>query len=128
METCSRCGGEGKRRSLDPLEKAEDTCYHCGGEGKVDDETAFHDRIEALAARMARFEVARKKAACDADPDGEGWAFHAAENMLSPQDYTTECEMAAHDRIMRNFAELDRGTLDLLMAAIDNLDSRIERR
>lgn len=124
METCSRCNGECSRPSLDPLEKARDVCYHCEGTGKVDDDTAFDDRVGALAERLARFEVAKRRAACNADPHGEGWDFHAAENMQTPADFTQECEMAATDRIMRNFAELDRATLSILLDAIANLDQR----
>jgi hypothetical protein len=88
---CSRCYGEGSRRSLDPEEEdrgIEDLCYHCGGSGRVDEETARHDAKAALIASLAAEMVRAEKKARDEDPEGENWAFCAAEDMLSEYEYT----------------------------------------
>lgn len=104
MPKCSRCYGEGSRESFDENEQERgirDVCYHCGGSGEVDEETAQHDRQQAIIASLAGERVAAMRKARNEDPNfnGEDWAFCAAENMQTEHEYTTECVWAEMDRI-----------------------------
>jgi hypothetical protein len=75
-------------------------CYHCGGSGWVSAYTLDRDRIERLAEAMAVAEVNRQRLAADANEDGEGWSFRAAETGCSVYEYTRGAEhQAARDFI-----------------------------
>jgi hypothetical protein len=125
METirCGQCGGEGRTFENEGGREVEMPCYHCSGSGKIDAETAFSDRVGALAGQLARATIARRAKATDAaargpDGDGEGWGFAAAENMMSVSDYTVECEWAEEAKILREFETLSRATLTSLLACL----------
>lgn len=93
MPTCSVCQGEGSRRSTDPAEVErgiEDPCYHCGTTGEVDDETARQDHLMHVVSLLATMVVNAMRRAYDSDPEGEGWAFRAAENMMTEWEYTED--------------------------------------
>jgi hypothetical protein len=64
-----------------------DACYHCGNTGIVEDDVDFSDKLELVATSMAYSHVKQYKQYCDSNPDGEGFAFAAAENMMAPWDY-----------------------------------------
>jgi hypothetical protein len=87
METCSSCNGEGKVYFEEGGKNISDDCYHCLGCGKVDSETAHKDRIAAVASTMAYEMETEYRKERDEDPDGEGYAFIAAEHMMSPPDF-----------------------------------------
>lgn len=93
MQTCPVCQGEGSQRSTDPNEVErgiEDDCYHCGTTGKVDDETARNDCLMYVVSLLAMVAVNAMRKAYDSDPEGEGWAFRAAENMMTEWEYTED--------------------------------------
>jgi hypothetical protein len=119
FSTCTRCNGEGSVPSLDEHERArgiEDTCYHCGNTGKVDAETAYEDRVYGLAHLLGDAMVRAERDACDSDPQGEGFAFQAAENGVSLHDYMQECRWAAGDAAAVQLAKLSPEVLDALLA------------
>ena len=92
MVTCRCCGGEGGLRSLDPYEEERgilDPCYHCGGSGSVDEDTADADEVEDMLMSLAYDRAYEWRRAVDSDPEGEGFAFRAAESGLSTYDYLT---------------------------------------
>jgi len=64
----------------------QDACYHCGATGQVDEETHFHDQLHYVAQEMAWKSVKQTIRNMNSDPDGEGFEFCAAENMMSPYD------------------------------------------
>jgi len=92
-----------------------DTCYHCGGSGKIDQQTYFHDQLESVAFTLAHFQETEYRRAVNSDPDGEGYDFCAAENMMSPYDYFT-CRV--YDRqsvIINQLLELPASNQELLI-------------
>ena len=84
---CVRCDGEGIEYFEEDYRPQSHTCYHCSGSGFVDDEMAFHDKLRQLAVGLATHYVSEMQKDMDSDPEGEGWNFHAAENMMSGRDY-----------------------------------------
>lgn len=97
-----------------------DYCYHCGGSGKVDDETMHHDLMVMVCDRLASKTVDRMRENANDDPDGEGWAFRAAENMMSEYDYT-RCLMwdkaSEYGEKLSNLPEeIQKSLIELLVA------------
>ena len=84
---CVRCDGEGIEYFEEDNRPQSHTCYHCSGSGYVEDDMAFHDKLCQLAVGLATHYVSEMQKDIDSDPDGEGWNFHAAENMMSGRDY-----------------------------------------
>lgn len=85
---CSRCHGTGNETYEEEYDRmATDVCYHCSGSGKVDEDTDFQDKLVDVARMMSIVHVREYKKACDEDPDGEGFEFRAAENMISSWEY-----------------------------------------
>jgi len=87
MASCSYCGGSGIEVYDEGSMRVEADCYHCNGSGTVDEETAFHDCLEEVATQMAVEYVQEYKKYKNECPDGEGFDFCAAENMMTPFDY-----------------------------------------
>jgi hypothetical protein len=87
MATCSRCNGTGYEYYEDDGRMQTDACYHCGNTGIVEDDVDFSDRLEHVATVMAWKHVKQYKEYCDSNPEGEGFTFAAAENMMSAWDY-----------------------------------------
>lgn len=87
MATCSRCNGTGCEYYEDDGRMQADACYHCGNTGIVDDEVDFRDALEHVATVMAWKHVKQYKQYCDSNPEGEGFDFAAAENMMTSWDY-----------------------------------------
>jgi hypothetical protein len=88
-DICSRCDGLGYEEYYDEdtYRDVRDTCYHCGGCGRVDSETAYHDRLSGVAHSLAVNSVSELQKWINSNPDGEGWEFHAAENMMRGYEY-----------------------------------------
>lgn len=87
MATCCRCYGEGYQTYEEDGRMVTDACYHCGTTGEVDSETNYQDQLGSVATAMAIAHVQEYKRYCDEDPDGEGFAFHAAERMMGTWEY-----------------------------------------
>lgn len=90
MVTCSFCGGKGYCYYDDGEHRGNDACYHCGTTGKVSEDVDFSDRLMQVAYTIAYAKEKAYRKYCDEDPDGDGYALHAAENMLSEHDYFME--------------------------------------
>ena len=86
MTECSRCGGSGFEYYEEDGRMVKDSCYHCGETGQVDEETHFHDQLHYVAEDMAWKSVKRTIRNMNEDPDGEGFDFCAAENMMTSYD------------------------------------------
>ncbi len=85
---CEKCGGSGSETFEEDGRNVTDMCYRCAGSGRVDSDTAHRTRMEYVAAILGDAAVRRERKNRDSDPEGEGWAFCAAENMMSVHDYT----------------------------------------
>lgn len=87
MNKCVRCDGTGVESYYEDDCYQQHDCYHCSATGVVDSETAFHDRLMEVAHTLAYNHVSEMRDNRNSDPDGEGWDFCAAENMMSGRDY-----------------------------------------
>ena len=120
-EACGRCGGEGAQASLDEYERQrgiEDTCYHCGGSGKVDAETAREDRINDLAGAVGAQLARDSRAAWNADPEGDGWDFCAAENGMTGHELLQVRAGEMTEEAALELAKLSPEVLDALVALL----------
>jgi hypothetical protein len=113
---CARCQGEGYEEYEEDGRWVRDACYHCGTAGYVDDDTHFHDRIHSAAATLADMEVSAMRRARNQDPDGEGWDFCAAENMMTGHDYYAMYVYQYTDVFAQQIAEMDLPDQELLVA------------
>lgn len=112
---CGNCCGEGYVEFDEDGRLARDACYHCGTTGKVDEATAHMDELSVMAGNLAQFKVYNLKKAANEDPDGEGWVFRAAENMMYEYEYTQEMISIYRDLIMNQLTKLDFDTQKLLI-------------
>jgi hypothetical protein len=97
MAQCNQC-----EKGYYYLDGEYNVCYHCSGTGQVSDEQAQDDRESALIEQLARESVYEEKRALnESDNDGEDWAFHAAENMLSEHEYTKTMIVVRTDTITK---------------------------
>lgn len=85
---CEKCGGSGTECYEEDGRQVSDTCYRCAGSGKVDEETAHSTRMQQVASIVGAAYVQAWRKSCNEDPEGEGWVFRAAENMMSEHDYS----------------------------------------
>lgn len=119
METCSRCYGLGYEEYCEDetnYRMVTDTCYHCGGSGKVDDECAFQDRLGDVSYALASNTIHDWIESANSDPDGEGWGFRAAENMMSEYEYTQSMIWTYQDKYMNDLLNMDRASQELMVA------------
>jgi hypothetical protein len=87
MPKCLRCDGFGYEVHDEDNRRVQDTCYHCAGSGEVEPEVDLHDRLLRVAYSLAYKEEMEYRKAVDNNPEGEGYEFAAAENMLSVEVY-----------------------------------------
>lgn len=114
---CSRCYGMGyEEYEEDYGRTVRDTCYHCSGSGKVDEETDFQDKLGDVAYTLATGAVYKIIQSCNSDPDGEGWNFRAAENMMSERDYTMGYIDDYQAHYLNDLLDMDRGSQELMVA------------
>jgi hypothetical protein len=99
-----------------------DACYHCGNTGWISDEQAFMNRVRGVAGTLAYEAVMRLKKGADSNPDGEGWAFHAAENMLHEHEYTQGRVWEYESRMMAVLEQMGERDRLLLEVLVDRLD------
>lgn len=115
MSQCSRCDGMGKETFWDDRWET-DICYHCGGSGKVDDETAFVDSLSQVARTLAYHAVDQMRNCRNSHPDGEGWDFCAAENMMTGSEYFLTIMENYVSEYMDRLLEMDRQRQEVLIA------------
>jgi hypothetical protein len=116
MNICHRCNGTGYQEYEEDNRLVQDGCYHCGTTGEVDAETAYHDQLGSVAHRLAYNYVSELKRARNSDPEGEGWDFCAAENMMSGVDYFYCHIMTYEDQFMKQLLELPKDKQEVLIA------------
>lgn len=100
----------------------KDACYHCANSGFITDEQARHDRMRGIAEGMGHRAMCAIRDARNSNPDGEDFAFCAAENMCSEYEYGLGIAADYADRMLRHFEAIDakdRLLMDCLMDAID---------
>jgi hypothetical protein len=102
--------------------RVRDACYHCGNTGFIDEATAFLDRLQCAAEFLARLEVDELRRLRNEDPEGEDWAFCAAECMMSPHDYYVARVMDRAHEIGRQFADLPEDEAKVYVAWMDAVD------
>lgn len=113
---CTRCNGMGRDTYDDDDRRVTDVCYHCGGEGTVGEETAYHDRLHAVAAQMAHHEESQVRKWADEEPDGDGYSMRAYEEMMSVNDYFRAQVWSRTERIGAELAALPREAREVLLA------------
>lgn len=114
---CEKCQG-GRQYYQEDGRNVSDVCYRCGGSGWVDEETAHHTKMEQVALHLADAYVREYRKACDNDPEGEGWVFRAAENMMSAEDYTKGMVYDKQCEFGEELAHLPRSLQSALIYAI----------
>jgi len=125
MEICNRCNGEGYEFIVEDFREFKEPCYHCGTTGKIDDQVAFHDKIQNVAVSLAKWKVSEYQKAVDSNPDGEGWNFRAAESMMSSRELFESYVYDYAEKYHQQLAEMNLEDQDLLIAwhdqVLDNL-------
>ncbi|CAE7860165.1 unnamed protein product [Symbiodinium microadriaticum] len=101
---CGHCGGEGYKWVDDGDDfhsrPVRDACYHCGTEGYISDEQWRQDRLERAASALAADMTEAEIDSANSNPDGEGFAFHAAENGMHEHEYRQACYYENEGRAM----------------------------
>lgn len=126
MENCGRCDGTGCQVWDEDGRREEDVCYRCGGTGKIDEESARELRLEQVANVLAHEAVQDLRRAYDADPEGEGWAFAAAESMMTEYDYTLGRKLDMAARFGAEIASMSRDVQDALILALLPKPAKVE--
>ena len=116
MEICNHCNGEGYEYFVEDFRDVRDACYHCGTTGMIDDDRAFHDKIQKVAVFLAHCEVEDYRKAVNSDPDGEGWNFRAAESMMSGWELYQSYVYDYAEKFHQQLAKMDFEDQDLLIA------------
>lgn len=91
---CGNCGGSGYRIVDEGPEYGgpmRDACYHCSNTGEIDHKTWFQDRIQQAASVIASSVTENQIRSANSNPDGEGFAFQAAENGMREYEYRQAC-------------------------------------
>lgn len=101
---CRRCDGEGRQRWEEDGVLCIDACYGCGGRGWVDAQQAHDQRLGYACERLGALWAAAYRRARDSDEEGEGFAFCAAEHMMSPRDYEQALALGHADEAIRTVA------------------------
>jgi hypothetical protein len=106
--------------------RIRDACYHCANTGFISPEQHRLDQIEGMAASLATSVVQKMKRACNTDPEGEGWAFHAAEAGMREYEYTTARVMSKADDFGKSLVALDQTNPQLISALLDRMAPDVE--
>lgn len=122
MIRCPECV-DGYREVEEPgYGTIRDACYHCGNTGFITDEEARKDRIRNVADMLGNRAMDAERAARNGNPDGEDFAFCAAENQCSEYEYALGVASGYAMRFQDLFEKMevrDRCLLDVLIDAID---------
>lgn len=115
MPVCSRCQGQGKESYDEDNRLVTDVCWHCSGSGQVEPEVDLQDRLLRVAHTLASQAETEYRKACDNDPEGEGYEFCAAENMLSAHDYFQERVSDRKFKLFDQISQLDSSIQNALL-------------
>lgn len=102
---CGRCCGKGRQEWEEDDRDVSDVCYRCAGTGRISEESAHDLLVQRVAEVLAHNYIEDYRRACNEDPNGDGWALHAAENMMTERDYTVA---AKADKAAMFSAELSK--------------------
>jgi hypothetical protein len=119
---CPQCNGMKVVPVDEDGHRFEDACYHCGATGVVPDPTekdVRNDRIakavHVVAARLIRY----AQFSADTEPNGDGWAFGAAEGHIPLYQYNQMREYDAELRVKEALDSIeDTHVVDLLVEFI----------
>lgn len=115
MPKCLRCSGQGRESYEEDGRLVTDVCYHCAGSGEVEPEVDLHDRLVRVAYTIAYQEEMQYRKARDTEPEGEDYAFCAAENMLSVNDYFQERVQDRQYKLVAQMSSLDSAIQNALL-------------
>jgi len=121
---CTRCDGTGWEKWFEDNREQGHECYHCLGTGKVCSEVARHDKLLKICGYVGWHEACERRRARDNNPDGEDFAFCAAENMMTARDYFEEIVMDRTYnaiRILDDMPEHDQNAAILMYDAIESV-------
>lgn len=113
---CSRCDGTGQVPYEEDGRWVQDACYHCSTTGQIDEEIDFQDQVESYCEDLAFKAVSRERELMDKNPDGEDFAFAAAENMMSAHDYFSARVMEDTYLFGREISKLPENIIRLLIS------------
>jgi hypothetical protein len=102
-----------------------ETCWHCAGSGEVEPEVALQDHLLRVAHALAIQEETEYRKARDNDPEGEGYEFCAAENMMSAHDYF---EGRVSDRKFKLVAQMQQLNSSIQNALLEWYEKRLSER
>jgi hypothetical protein len=109
---CPYCDGEGGRHEKEGRHDVFDACYACGTTGKVSEARYQQYRLEVVVDLIAAKMVDDQQAACNSDPDGEGWDFHAAKNGMSGYEYAQAKFHDYRGKVVKQFKDIDPVVLE----------------
>jgi hypothetical protein len=129
MATCPRCNGEGFRMVQEdhggPLVK--DSCYHCGETGKVSEEQLRSDKVQGLIAIIAGRLCYKAEQDCKSHPEGEDWAFEAAESGCSLEVYRYGRLSAFEMEVAEALSKLDEKHPEIVEVLLELTDAKPEQ-
>lgn len=116
MRECGHCFGEGENEIQEDGHYFFERCLPCGGSGQLDEQAMREDDLSSIASWLAWGEATEYRKAANEDPEGEGWAFAAAENMMTEYEYTQDVYYSKFYRFMQQIGELSGEQQDVLIA------------
>jgi hypothetical protein len=125
MSKCCRCQGQGKESYDDDGRMVTETCWHCAGSGEVEPEVALQDHLLRVAHALAIQEETEYRKARDNDPEGEGYEFCAAEEMMTVHDYF---EGRVSDRKFKLTAQMQQLNSSIQNALFEWYEKRLSER
>lgn len=102
---CQQCE-DGQKDVEEDGRQYRDPCYACGASGRITIEQYNAKRAFDMAEVLGGNIVSGMRKAADSHPEGEGWNFGAAENMMSPHDYTQARVYEQAERVGKLFGRL----------------------
>jgi hypothetical protein len=116
MPACLSCDGNGSvyHQESDEVTVSE-ACYHCAGSGEVESEVDRHDRLMRVAYALAYQAEIKCRNDRNSDPEGEGYDFAAAENMLTVEVYFQDRVLDRQYKFMDQLNRMDYSIQDILL-------------
>jgi len=123
MINCRHCNGYGYQEWYEDNRLVRDACYRCGTTGKISGEMLRETILSAVASTLASWKVKEMEDYCNSNPDGEGWAFRAAEEMMSPREYSDSWFYHHKDICMEKLYQMSDEDQELMIAWMDSLQA-----
>lgn len=127
MPTCPRCDGDGYKIVMEGDRPVKDSCYHCAETGKVSEAQLRSDKVQGLISQVAGRLCYKAEEECKGHPDGEDWAFHAAEAGCSLHEYRWGRLSAFELEVAEAISKLDEKHPEVVEALLELTDSQPER-